>query len=62
MSTECPGKPRNTHTAGQKESRRGSHLRWAGGLVLGSQIWMEGLGWGGADSTAGSEVQKLNGS
>lgn len=32
----------------------------AGGLVLGSQIWMEGLGLGAADSTTGSEVQKLN--
>ena len=46
MSTGCPGKPRNRHMAGQKESRRVSHLWWAGSLVLGSQIWMEGLGWG----------------
>lgn len=60
MSTGYPGKPRNRHTAGRKESRRGFPLRGAGSLVLGSQIWMEGLGLGGADSTAGSEVQKLN--
>ena len=46
MSTGCPGKPRNRHTADQKESRRGSHLWWAGSLVLGSQIRMEGLGGG----------------
>lgn len=46
-------------TASQRESGRCSRVKCSSGLILESQLWMEG--WRRVKSTADSEVQKLKG-